>query len=169
MANSRTKARIEARIRERVAYCVGFELNDPRATFITITKAEITSDLASAKVFYTVLGTSGDKTRTAHMLEDATGFIRKQLGRVLRTRRIPRLSWIYDDSIEFQENIEEAIARALHRDREINPEAHAEVPAPPPPKDADEVEADEDEDAIVDHEYLEYREEQEKEEGLPPV
>ncbi len=155
MANARTKARIEARIKERIAYCIEFELNDPRATFITLTKVEISDDLYSARVFYSVYGSGGDRTRTAHMLEDATGFIRKQVGRVLRTRRIPRLSWIYDDSIEFQARMESKIAEALDRDRAINPEAHTEASAPQPP--------DEEGDA-VDREYLDYLNAQEEEE-----
>ncbi|MEW6073070.1 MAG: 30S ribosome-binding factor RbfA [Planctomycetota bacterium] len=156
MANSRTKARIEARIRQRVAYCVQFELNDPRSAFITITRAEVSSDLSTAKVFYSVYGTAGDRTRTECMLADATGFIRKQLSRVLRTRRIPRLTWIYDDTIEFQEKMEATISRALDRDREVNPAAHPERnPAP---------DAEPSEEEVLDREYLDFLETQEREE-----
>lgn len=127
MANPRTKAKIEARIRERAAYCIEFELSDPRSSFITVTRVEITNDLGSAQIFYTVFGTPGEKSRAAHMLEDANGFIRKQVGRVLKTRRIPRLTWIYDDSIEIAERMDESISSALQRDREINPSAHTEL------------------------------------------
>jgi len=160
MANSRTRARIEARIRERVAHCIEFELNDPRATFITVTRAEVSSDLSTTKVYYTVLGTEGDRNRTRRMLDDATGFIRKQLGRVLRTRRIPRLTWAYDDSIEYQENMEAAIQRALARDREVNPDAHPESEGEPEsaPPELDEI----------DQEYLEFLDQQEREEGPIP-
>jgi len=129
MTNPRTKARIEARIRERVAYCVEFELNDPRASFITITGVEISTDLSVAKISYSVLGTRGEKARTQHMLEDAAGFVRKQVGRVLKTRHIPRLVWIYDSSAELQEEMERKIAEAIVRDREINPAAHGEIAA----------------------------------------
>lgn len=156
MTTPRTKARIEARIRERVAYCVQFELSDPRASFITITGVEVSSDLSVAKVFYSVLGTPGDKTRTQHMLEDASGFVRKQVARVLRMRRLPRLAWIYDDSAEFQEEMERRITEALVRDREINPAAHAELAVGTEPEAAPEE---------VEREYLEFLEDQEEEEG----
>lgn len=154
MTNPRTKARIEARIRERVAYCVEFELNDPRGAFITITGVELSSDLSVAKVSYSVLGTTGDKSRTQHMLEDATGFVRKQVARVLKTRRLPRLVWVYDASAELQEEMEQRIAEALRRDREINPAAHTEilVETPEPPDDE------------VEREILEFLEEREEEE-----
>ena len=127
MTNPRTRAKIEARIRERAAYCIEFEMNDPRAAFITITGTEISNDLSIAKIFYSVYGSEGEKSKAAHMLEDASGFVRKQVGRVLKTRRIPQIRWIYDDAAERQEEIERAITSALQTDRDINPEAHAEM------------------------------------------
>ena len=143
MANPRSKARIEARIRERVAYAIEFELSDPRAAMITLTRVEVSNDLGSARIFYTVLGGPGQRSRTAHMLDDATGFIRRQLGRVLRTRRIPSLTWIYDESIEEAARVEKAIGEALRRDREVNAQAHEELLPPDPdpePEESAEVE-----------------------------
>ena len=128
MANARSRARIEARIHERAAYCIEFELNDPRAAFVTVTRVEVSSDLSVAKIFYSVLGSDGDKAKVAHMLEGATGFVRRQVGRVLRTRRIPSITWIFDDKIELQAKMEQCILDALERDRDINPLAHSEEP-----------------------------------------
>ena len=51
MANPRTIARLEAQIRRRAAYCLQFEVADPRATFITITRVELSSDLLNGKTF----------------------------------------------------------------------------------------------------------------------
>ena len=158
MANSRARARIEARIRERVAYCLEFELNDPRGSFVTVTRVEVSPDLSIAKILYTVYGSEGDKSKVAHMLEDATGFVRKQVGRVLRIRRIPKLRWFYDDSIELQAHMEDAIASALERDRTINPDAH--------PQDTTEGTTEttgEDERKAVDDEYLDFLDAQDKE------
>jgi len=157
MTNPRVKARIEARIQERVAHCVEFELNDPRATFITITRVEVSDDLSSAKVFYSVYGSEGDKSRTAHMLDDATGFVKRQLGRVLKTRRVPGLRWIYDDSIERTAQMHATIQEALEKDRALNPSAHADIPKPEPAKQDDEL----------DREYLDFLNAQEGEEGAP--
>lgn len=153
MANPRTKAKIEARIHERVAYCLEFELSDPRGSFITVTKVEVSSDLSIAKVFYSVLGSEAERNRVAHMLEHATGFVRTQVGRVLRTRSIPKLRWVYDDSIAYAAEVEEKIAAALRRDREVNPDAHAEVGVPEP----------EPEEELVEEEYDEFLEAQEEE------
>lgn len=127
MANPRTIARLEARIRERVAYCLEFELNDPRVTFATVTRVELTSDLSAAKVYYSVMGTPADQRTCQRALESATGFVRRQLGRVLKTRTIPKLSWFYDDSIRHAAEMDMKIREALERDRAINPDAHEGV------------------------------------------
>ena len=153
MTNSRAKARIEARIKERAAYCVEFELNDPRATFITITGVEVSSDLSTARIKYSVYGTEADKTKTAHMLENAAGFVQKQIGRVLRTRRVPRITWVYDDSIERAADMEKKIHAALEHDREINPAAHSELASATSSSETEEV----------DQEYLDFLKAQEEE------
>src|SRR5262245_33788551 len=159
MLNARTKAKLEARIHERAAHCVEFELNDPRAAFITITRVELSTDLSSARVFYSVCGTQGDKRRAASMLADASGFIRKQLGRVLETRRLPQLGWIYDDSIERSAKLERVIAQALQHDREVNPAAHSER------ADAGALESDSSAEEELDQEYTDFLEAQEEEDG----
>jgi len=123
MANPRTIARLQARIHERAAYCLQFEISDPRAGFITITHVELSSDLAVGKIHYSVLGTESDKNKAAHMLTSAAGYIQRQIARVLEMRRIPRLVWIYDDSVEKAADLDLLIREARERDRAINPHA----------------------------------------------
>lgn len=126
MANDRTRARIAARIKERAAYCIAHELSDPRAHFITITEVEVAGDLSAAKIHYSVLGTPSERSQVEHMLNKAAGFIQRQVGRVLQTRTVPRLSFYYDDRMEIAANIDSAIQAALAKDRQVNPGAHAD-------------------------------------------
>jgi ribosome-binding factor A len=123
MANPRTIARLQARIHERAAYCLQFEISDPRAGFITITHVELSSDLSVGKIHYSVLGGESDKNKAAHMLTSAGGYIQRQIARVLEMRRIPRLVWIYDDSVEKAADLDLLIREARQRDRAINPHA----------------------------------------------
>ena len=123
MANPRTIARLEAQILRRAAYCLQFEVSDPRSTFITLTKVELASDLSHAKVYYSVLGDEGELSKAAHMLESATGYIQRQVGSVLHTRLTPRLQFIYDESIAEAARLDTLIREARRRDREINPDA----------------------------------------------
>lgn len=119
MVNPRTKAKLEARIHERAAHAIEFELRDPRSGFITITKVELASDLTAGKIYYSVLGSAADRSKTAHMLAGAAGFLQRQISRVLDMRRMPRLSWVYDESIAEASRMQSVIEQALERDRAI--------------------------------------------------
>lgn len=120
MATPRTIARLEARIQERAAYCLEFELSDPRTAFITITRVELTPDLVSGKIHYSVLGDEGERSKARHMLKSAAGYIQRQVGRVLQLRRIPRLDWYYDDSLALAARMDDLIRGAIERDEQIH-------------------------------------------------
>ena len=121
MANPRTVARVSARIRQRVAHCLQFELNDPRAGMATVTEVRLSADMRNATILWTI-SEDKDRSKTKHMLEGATGFVRKQLGRVLETRVIPALQWEYDDRIAKAAEMERLIEQAVSRDQEIRGE-----------------------------------------------
>ena len=154
MANPRTIAKLQARILERAAYCVEFELSDPRLGMVTLTRCELTNDLSQAKIFYTVLGGGVEKRQTQRVLEDAAGFVQRQVGRVLQTRRIPRISWIHDEAIEYADEMDRKIREALAEDARVRglPAAASES--------EDDSEADE-----VEREYEEFLDAQDGDEG----
>jgi ribosome-binding factor A len=135
MTHPRTIAKLEARIHERAAHCIDHEVRDPRAPFITITRVELSNDIASAKIFYSVLGTPADRSKAEHMLASAGGFIQRQVARVLETRRVPHLSWIYDESVAEAAHLSQVIHEALERDKKIA-ETHGHLP-PLEPKESD--------------------------------
>ena len=122
MANARTVARIESRIKQRAAELLQFEISDPRASFITVTRVEMKSDLLSGKIFYSVLGSQSERSKARHMLDHAAGFLQRQIAPVLDLRRMPRLSWEYDESIERAANMDQLIRDARQRDASIRPE-----------------------------------------------
>ncbi len=122
MANPRTVARVSSRIQQRVAHCLQFELNDPRAGMVTVTEVRLSADMRNATILWT-LTEEKNRSKTEHMLEGATGFVRKQLGRVLETRVIPALRWEFDDRIAKATEMERLIEQAITRDDEIRGEA----------------------------------------------
>ena len=138
MASARTIARLEARILERAAYSLEFELNDPRATFITITHVQLSTDVSQGKIFYSVLGDDADRSKAAHMLESAAGFIQRRVAKVLEVRRMPHLRWVYDESIARAAHMDEMIKGALNRDREIHESGTAPGDGPNDDTDLDE-------------------------------
>lgn len=76
------------------------EMKDPRLGFVTVTAVEVSADLHYAKVFVSVLGSGGDQGDSLKVLRGAQGFIRSELGKRIRLRHTPEVSFVHDPSIE---------------------------------------------------------------------
>ena len=77
------------------------ELKDPRIQgMLTVVNVEISSDASFAKVYVSAI----DGIETAKLavkgLTNATGYIRREVGKRLHLRKTPELKFIADDSIE---------------------------------------------------------------------
>lgn len=132
------ESRLAARIRERVANVVLFELQDPRIEpgRLTITRVRLASDLSTCKVFYSVLGSDADRSKTHHALTAATGHIQREVGKILRTRTIPRFQFEYDEAIAGGIRVTGLLDR-LKEERGDADEEGEEIPPDSPPADAD--------------------------------
>jgi len=94
--------RIGELIRLHVAELLERELNDPRVNSaqVTITDVEITPDARHATVFYSLIGDENLKAEVARGLESASGWFSRELGKRLRTRHTPQLTFEFDGSLE---------------------------------------------------------------------
>lgn len=77
------------------------EIKDPRIGFATVTDVEVSSDLRHAKIFVSPLGDEESARQTMEGLESAKGYIRTELGRRVRLRFTPEISFAIDRSIEY--------------------------------------------------------------------
>ena len=85
------------------------EVNDEDIKFVTITYCKVDTDLSLAQVYCTVLD-QNKKDKCLHDLNNAKGFIKTELAkRKLEIRRIPDLRFIYDESVEYGNKIENII------------------------------------------------------------
>ena len=84
------------------------EIKDEDIKFVTVTGVDITSDLSYAKVYVTVLDEDKRKT-TLEALNGASHFIRGKLYERVEIRHTPELKFLYDESIEYGNHIEEII------------------------------------------------------------
>lgn len=85
-------------------------VKDPRVsgTMISITRVETTPDLRFSKICVSFL--EADKAKDAMKgLESASGYLRRELGRVLDLRHTPQLQWELDDSITYGAHMLELI------------------------------------------------------------
>lgn len=101
MSRSSTRAgRVADEIRREVADIVRTQLKDPRVqALVTFTGVELSTDLAYAKIFFTVLGDRGSVQSAAEGLQSAAGYIRTELGHRMRLRVVPHISFAFDESV----------------------------------------------------------------------
>ena len=98
--------RVADQIRSELALLLTREVHDPGIGFVTITRVQMTPDLQQARVFYTVLGDDQARKNTGRAIERAGPFLRRQIGSRLRLKRVPELTFLYDESIAGQDRIE---------------------------------------------------------------
>jgi ribosome-binding factor A len=92
--------RIDELLRQEIGSIVSREVADPRIGFATITKVETTPDLRHARVWVSVIGQPKERTATIAALARAMPFVRHELGKTLRLKRIPDLHVELDDTAE---------------------------------------------------------------------
>ena len=74
------------------------EIHDPRLQWLNLTGVKVSKDLRQAKVFFNLLGGSGDKNEAQVALKRAGGFIRSRVGKNLKLRFVPAIDFVFDDS-----------------------------------------------------------------------
>ncbi len=93
--------RVNSLIRQEISELLQHQVKDPRlGSFVTVTEVSISPDLRRARIFVSRIGSKEEKQETLNVLAAASGFFRNELAKRLKLRRIPELSFQWDDSIE---------------------------------------------------------------------
>ncbi len=94
---------------EKISEIIHNDVKDSDVKMVTITDARITSDLSFAKVYFTTL--DSDRKKVLNALNKASGFIRSELCEKVDIRKMPEITFVYDESIEYGKKIEDIIER----------------------------------------------------------
>lgn len=92
--------RVSELIRRELGHVIAREMDDPRVEFVSVTAVDVSKDLKNARVYVTQIDTAAGTPLDVKALQNAAGFLRKQLAAALSLRTIPALSFVYDNSIE---------------------------------------------------------------------
>ena len=92
--------RVGDQIRLEVADILSRRMKDPRVGFVTITSVDLSADLRQAWIYVTVLQEGEQGNEAMATLARATGFIRGELGRRVKLRYVPELTFIRDSSVD---------------------------------------------------------------------
>jgi ribosome-binding factor A len=102
-------------VHRRLSEILLFESKDPRFSKVTISRVEATPNLASAKVHVSVFPSDGQEELVIS-LNRAAGFFGRQLGKVLKTRNTPQLTFTYDAGFDHSDEIEILLRNVLPKD-----------------------------------------------------
>jgi|SRR5262245_31854642 len=102
--------RIEEQLRIELSEIIEREIQDPRIGLTTVTAVKVTPDLRHARIFVTVLGDDAQRKKALEGLRSAASFVRRSLSKRLHhMRRIPELSFDYDEAVEKGMRIEQLL------------------------------------------------------------
>lgn len=126
---SRTQ-RIEEQLRKEITQIVQRDIKDPRVGMVTISKVQITKDLAYGKVYISTLqSTIGHDPMLESSLEalnDSAGFIRSLLGKRLRLRAIPAFTFLHDVALEEGDRMSNLISSIAQEERSMDDNPYSE-------------------------------------------
>jgi ribosome-binding factor A len=127
---SRRTAQVGEFLREELSDIIRREVKDPRVGFFSLTRVDIGTDLRTARVYVSVLGTDEERAGTLAALRSASGFIRHHLRPRLRMRQIPDLDFRDDRSMEHAEQIGRAL-REIEQELDLSGRGPTRRPLPP--------------------------------------
>ena len=93
--------RISEEIKKELSELIRNQIKDPRLPdFVSVTAVRVTRDLRYAKAYVSVLGDDSQKNNALIGLTNASGFIRREIGKRISLRYTPEFTFILDESIE---------------------------------------------------------------------
>ncbi|HKG61106.1 MAG TPA: 30S ribosome-binding factor RbfA [Pyrinomonadaceae bacterium] len=105
----RRKERAADTLREEIAQIVGYELEDPRLTMVTVTDVRLSADKRAVRVFVTIAGDENEHKAALTALKHAAPFVRKQLGLSLNLPRTPEIHFVRDRVEEEGERVDQLL------------------------------------------------------------
>jgi ribosome-binding factor A len=99
--------RMQDLFREEISEIIHQEIKDPGIGFTTILDVTLTEDLKSAKVLYSVYGSSDEKHRTVEALRRAKGYIKHALSNRVKLKFMPEITFVLDTGQVKEDRIDE--------------------------------------------------------------
>jgi ribosome-binding factor A len=115
MAGRRTD-RLNEQLKRELMALLQHDVKDPRIGPVAITAVQTAVDLSHARVFVTARGEKPEQEASFEGLRAASSFLRGELGRRLRIRRVPELHWEQDHTLEHARRIEQLLGEVLPPD-----------------------------------------------------
>ena len=96
---------------------------------MTVTSVECTGDLREAKIYVSLMGSEQQVKDCWQGLESSLGFIRREIGKRIRLRFTPELTFALDKSLDYSAHIQELLLKIQKEDAERHASASSESTA----------------------------------------
>lgn len=131
---TRRQERVNARLIQEVSAIIN-NMRDDRIGFVTVTRSDVSPDLRTAKIFISSYGDEEAQDASMKALRAATGFIRRELGKVMQMKVTPEILFRREKFVAEADEMERLITQA--RESDPNP---GELPQEPGDESDDENE-----------------------------
>lgn len=109
MSNKLRIEKLQELIKQETGKMLLNDIKDPRIGFVTVTDVEMTGDLREAKIFVSVMGGEEQVKNSLEGLKSALGFIRREIGKRIRLRFTPEISFALDTSLDYGDHIQKLL------------------------------------------------------------
>ena len=108
--------KVQELMKQEISDIILHDLKDPRIGFVTVTSVACTEDLREAKIYVSVMGDEKKARDTLYGLESSLGFVRREIGKRIRLRFTPEISFALDTSLNYSDHIQRLL-NEIHGDR----------------------------------------------------
>ena len=111
MSNQLRIEKLQELIKQEVGKMLLYDIKDPRIGFVTVTDVEMTGDLREAKIYVSLMGNDEQIKNSMEGLQSALGFVRREIGKRIRLRFTPEISFAPDKSLDYSEHIQKLLLK----------------------------------------------------------
>ena len=111
MSNQLRIEKLQELIKQEVGKMLLYDIKDPRIGFVTVTDVEMTGDLREAKIHVSLMGNDEQIKNSMEGLQSALGFVRREIGKRIRLRFTPEISFAPDKSLDYSEHIQKLLLK----------------------------------------------------------
>jgi ribosome-binding factor A len=108
--------KINQELKRQIMQIIQREVDNPIAEFLSITRVDTTKDLQESKVYFSLLD-ENKYQEAKQILDEMKGFIRTILGKNIRLKVLPQLTFLADESIKYSVDIYQKIEEIKEQDK----------------------------------------------------
>ena len=124
--NKKGRSSFSTLVHRRLSEILLFETKDPRFSKVTISRVEAAPNMSSARVHFSIFPSTGQQ-KLVDSLNKAAGFFSIQLGKVLKTRNTPQLTFVYDAGFDHSDEIEILLRSVIPKDSDETQESDLDL------------------------------------------